>query len=102
MPSLRCSSGDLFQRRAHVEPLGLQSCELPRHVALARQHFLQHVLVRVGVGVRRCERMRSEEHTSELQSRGHLVCRLLLEKKKKNNDSEISIKKKKRKIKHSV
>src|SRR5690625_6941839 len=30
---------------------------------------------------------RSEEHTSELQSRGHLVCRLLLEKKNKNNIS---------------
>src|SRR2546422_4628934 len=29
---------------------------------------------------------RSEEHTSELQSRLHLVCRLLLEKKKKNTD----------------
>src|SRR5690625_6816844 len=29
-----------------------------------------------------CRRGRSEEHTSELQSRGHLVCRLLLEKKK--------------------
>src|SRR5947208_6563344 len=28
---------------------------------------------------------RSEEHTSELQSPDHLVCRLLLEKKKKNN-----------------
>src|SRR3989442_8689679 len=28
---------------------------------------------------------RSEEHTSELQSRPHLVCRLLLEKKKKDN-----------------
>src|SRR5437870_10673759 len=28
--------------------------------------------------------MRSEEHTSELQSRGHLVCRLLLEKKKQD------------------
>src|SRR5690625_7024030 len=27
-------------------------------------------------------KLRSEEHTSELQSRGHLVCRLLLEKKK--------------------
>src|SRR5690625_6977176 len=27
---------------------------------------------------------RSEEHTSELQSRGHIVCRLLLEKKKKH------------------
>src|SRR5439155_11881557 len=32
---------------------------------------------------RRRRRRRSEEHTSELQSRGHLVCRLLLEKKKK-------------------
>src|SRR5439155_8598293 len=31
-----------------------------------------------------CGGSRSEEHTSELQSRGHLVCRLLLEKKKKN------------------
>src|SRR2546422_5329709 len=30
------------------------------------------------------EDARSEEHTSELQSRLHLVCRLLLEKKKKN------------------
>src|SRR5690625_6112448 len=29
-------------------------------------------------------RARSEEHTSELQSRGHLVCRLLLEKKNKH------------------
>src|SRR5690606_25882117 len=31
-------------------------------------------------------RVRSEEHTSELQSRENLVCRLLLEKKKKNNN----------------
>src|SRR5439155_25847016 len=31
---------------------------------------------------------RSEEHTSELQSRGHLVCRLLLEKKKKKRSKE--------------
>src|SRR3712207_8434086 len=30
-------------------------------------------------------RIRSEEHTSELQSRQYLVCRLLLEKKKKKN-----------------
>src|SRR3989442_10392573 len=29
-----------------------------------------------------CQLIRSEEHTSELQSRPHLVCRLLLEKKK--------------------
>src|SRR5947209_12393243 len=32
---------------------------------------------------RRCGRHRSEEHTSELQSRQYLVCRLLLEKKKR-------------------
>src|SRR5690625_5540799 len=30
---------------------------------------------------------RSEEHTSELQSRGHLVCRLLLEKKNNKNNA---------------
>src|SRR5690625_508809 len=34
------------------------------------------------VAARLVEPTRSEEHTSELQSRGHLVCRLLLEKKK--------------------
>src|SRR2546429_4623004 len=35
---------------------------------------------------------RSEEHTSELQSRLHLVCRLLLEKKKKNQQCEYILK----------
>src|SRR2546422_4378896 len=35
-----------------------------------------------GDGVRRADLDRSEEHTSELQSRLHLVCRLLLEKNK--------------------
>src|SRR2546422_7898895 len=37
----------------------------------------------VGITVSECLEYRSEEHTSELQSRLHLVCRLLLEKKKK-------------------
>src|SRR5215813_15651741 len=37
---------------------------------------------------------RSEEHTSELQSRPHLVCRLLLEKKKKNSKYIVQLKKK--------
>src|SRR5690625_7054672 len=36
---------------------------------------------------RNYEEARSEEHTSELQSRGHLVCRLLLEKKKKESST---------------
>src|SRR5690625_5165459 len=39
------------------------------------QHFLKDIHVDIFF-------LRSEEHTSELQSRGHLVCRLLLEKKK--------------------
>src|SRR2546425_7944601 len=36
------------------------------------------------IGQRRPRRVRSEEHTSELQSLAYLVCRLLLEKKKKH------------------
>src|SRR5438552_10012350 len=44
-----------------------------------RRHLLRHSLQR-DAPVRR-----SEEHTSELQSPDHLVCRLLLEKKKKIN-----------------
>src|SRR3712207_7624668 len=35
--------------------------------------------------------LRSEEHTSELQSRQYLVCRLLLEKKKKNKKAELNM-----------
>src|SRR3989449_8532102 len=48
-------------RRVHARE------RLPREVEIAR----------------RVDQVRSEEHTSELQSRLHLVCRLLLEKKKK-------------------
>src|SRR2546422_8475747 len=36
-------------------------------------------------------RIRSEEHTSELQSRLHLVCRLLLEKKKPSSGDPLSL-----------
>src|SRR2546422_2932182 len=38
-----------------------------------------------------CQVIRSEEHTSELQSRLHLVCRLLLEKKKHDDHPFISM-----------
>src|SRR5215216_6962935 len=44
-------------------------------------------------------RMRSEEHTSELQSPDHLVCRLLLEKKKKYIERSLHIQKKIKKLK---
>src|SRR5689334_23783955 len=39
----------------------------------------------------RARRWRSEEHTSELQSQFHLVCRLLLEKKKKQKTEQSTI-----------
>src|SRR5439155_19720222 len=39
-------------------------------------------ICRASIGSGKDMSIRSEEHTSELQSRGHLVCRLLLEKKK--------------------
>src|SRR2546422_4989694 len=42
-----------------------------------------------GVEARTADLSRSEEHTSELQSRLHLVCRLLLEKKKKKKSKYI-------------
>src|SRR3712207_7780307 len=63
-------------------------------VGLGRQHAVDHhgvrevaVEVEVGEGPHRLLHhhavgVRSEEHTSELQSRQYLVCRLLLEKKK--------------------
>src|SRR5215216_7704610 len=41
-------------------------------------------------------RRRSEEHTSELQSPDHLVCRLLLEKKKKQHVPSLNLKKEKK------
>src|SRR5699024_12110723 len=51
----------------------------------------------IGLGIRhitRLQRQRSEEHTSELQSRFDLVCRLLLEKKNTTQvDAELSISK---------
>src|SRR2546429_4976826 len=44
-----------------------------------------HIIVRRRHGYTATSFGRSEEHTSELQSRLHLVCRLLLEKKKQTN-----------------
>src|SRR2546422_1970188 len=49
-----------------------------------------HDMFRLAGELRPERRIRSEEHTSELQSRLHLVCRLLLEKKKKETDTKYS------------
>src|SRR6267378_8264732 len=51
-------------------------------------------------GAARCSRRlgptRSEEHTSELQSRRELVCRLLLEKKKKKREANVPLQRNKK------
>src|SRR2546422_5107420 len=67
---------------------------LVQAVALGQRGIVQRVLRVAGLveialleGRGVDDQQRSEEHTSELQSRLHLVCRLLLEKKKKNYKS---------------
>src|SRR2546429_3289983 len=60
--------------------------DLGHAAAARRERLLAHA--RRG---RARRRPRSEEHTSELQSRLHLVCRLLLEKKKKNIQLSLNI-----------
>src|SRR5690348_17695496 len=79
------SGGDEFaHRQSAPDDGGL----LPAHARTPRDtHRAQRVSIRSsrrGVADR-LPRLRSEEHTSELQSPVHLVCRLLLEKKKKNH-----------------
>src|SRR5712664_4577109 len=56
-------------------------------------------LARVANAPRRLSGRRSEEHTSELQSRSEVVCRLLREKKKRTDKKEVGKEKKKEKKK---
>src|SRR3712207_7193994 len=50
--------------------------------------YVGRPLLRLDTGPEPAEQWRSEEHTSELQSRQYLVCRLLLEKKKKAHNPQ--------------
>src|SRR2546428_8404728 len=70
------------QRRRHLRGGEVRVHGVALHDLRARE------IVDAGVEARAAvERLRSEEHTSELQSRSDLVCRLLLEKKKSNEFS---------------
>src|SRR2546429_7361277 len=64
-------------RNSSTRPLPETDLEFPLDVRIS-EHHVSH------------RRPRSEEHTSELQSRLHLVCRLLLEKKTRSNRSRSS------------
>src|SRR5687768_17933132 len=72
----------IFGRR--ILPLGVSSATILLR-AFSAEHFGNEFIDVNARGVR------SEEHTSELQSRLHLVCRLLLEKKKKKIKTQIII-----------
>src|SRR2546422_3257513 len=83
----RAQSG---RERRRDEPVQqLEARDLPvvlAHVAHGQKANPARTYTRVPSTLRAAATLtvRSEEHTSELQSRLHLVCRLLLEKKKKN------------------
>src|SRR2546427_7114431 len=72
-----------LERQARQAPAFLGHVDLqggPRHV----QHLPRQGITALGLHpAQHIRQMRSEEHTSELQSQSNLVCRLLLEKKKK-------------------
>src|SRR5207249_12282814 len=65
----------LFRSFHGITRAGAQVVECDAHLPRRRD--------RVAMGAQQLREIRSEEHTSELQSRFDLVCRLLLEKKKK-------------------
>src|SRR3712207_8048056 len=77
---------------ADLRRLPVASAQPPRQIRQARRQILQ--VERIALDVVELDQVvrgpddRSEEHTSELQSRQYLVCRLLLEKKKKISHSK--------------
>src|SRR5437899_9190934 len=85
-------SSDLCEKTCHSESLPRvtsedRGCDLGSLGAMGLRY--QREVARLHIGHKKMQRFsvrppRSEEHTSELQSLRHLVCRLLLEKKNKN------------------
>src|SRR5439155_26713957 len=80
-PERRQRRRQLAHVQPHLQRLALQPAR-PDHPG-QRQEAGAGVIWSSGLK-RQPLKVRSEEHTSELQSRGHLVCRLLLEKKKQS------------------
>src|SRR5690606_42027660 len=94
--SLSFLSGYRPHRDLHSFPTR-RSSDLLRRGRVGRQARHGHALARQGndaievdLGDGNAAEQRSEEHTSELQSRENLVCRLLLEKKKKRETRSVT------------
>src|SRR2546430_9558338 len=74
--------------RSHVDVVDAAGVRVRRGAQVRVAAPGPHSPGRLGELVRRLQRrVRSEEHTSELQSQSNLVCRLLLEKKKKETST---------------
>src|SRR3989442_8063790 len=71
-----------IERRMRHRYLDVKADNLEHALRLATEARDARRPLSIGVLGNAAELVRSEEHTSELQSRPHLVCRLLLEKKK--------------------
>src|SRR5215204_4522213 len=85
--------GSSRTRKADVRLISATNADLHGEVTSGR--FRQDLLFRLNTIEVRLPPVRSEEHTSELQSHSDLVCRLLLEKKKKKKYTKNKVKKKK-------
>src|SRR2546430_4404447 len=82
-PSLRLVA-DLIEFSAKHYPRSNPVSVCGYHIREAGCTTAQEMAYGLEIAAAYVELMRSEEHTSELQSQSNLVCRLLLEKKKKN------------------
>src|SRR3712207_7012012 len=76
--------------RSMAERDGLPAMKIPPSLAARQDHPDVAEILAGERSLFEARRTRSEEHTSELQSRQYLVCRLLLEKKKKNKNLKYS------------
>src|SRR5690625_2153084 len=95
---IRTIKGLGYQGLPELKKELLESVLRRRHSAATLDHNIESIqtnkrpaeqMLANSVDIIDAFRERSEEHTSELQSRGHLVCRLLLEKKKGTTRSEL-------------
>src|SRR5690625_5379651 len=79
------SAAVLATRSQRLSQLARRSALFFKQIPLAVWRLLVALLLVLWLAHSLARLFRSEEHTSELQSRGHLVCRPLLEKKNSSN-----------------
>src|SRR5437762_6946898 len=75
---------DILQSRLHKRGVPLKALTYGKVEEASGGALKQKISLQQGIPIEKAREIRSEEHTSELQSPMYLVCRLLLEKKKKH------------------